>query len=448
MTTGLSSVQITEKYLSFFRARNHLELMSSPLAVPGNSTSFIIAGMQPLLPYLRGEQLPPAPRLTALQRCLRTDDVDMVGTNDYKFSGFHMLGNWSIGNYGKHEVIEMALDLLLNVFGLDLGRLWVTVFTGDPRLHLGLDEEAVAGWLRVGFPPERIVPLGRDDNFWTTGGPGPSGPCSEIFVDRGPAYGCGSAECRPGCSCGRFFEIWNLVFMEYDLLADGSIVPLPQRNIDTGMGLERIAMVLQGTGSAFAIDLFQAARERLQMLAPGSDRLDKTREEHAYKVIVDHMRAVLMAVLAGVEPGRDGSRSVIRRLVRRAARQGRILGIDEQFLSSLLLPLAQAHGSLLTMEEHERVPTVERIVAREERMFARVLTSGLKFLLQLEPKADGQVAGEELFRLSAEKGFPADLAAEVLMERGLSVDWSGYQRSVEEHRRVSRLSAEKHFRRG
>ena len=445
MITHPSSQEIVERYLSFFRVRHHVELAGSPLVVPRSSTSFIIAGMQPLLPYLRGQQTPPSPRLTSLQRCLRSDDADAVGTNARKNTSFFMLGNWSIGDYGKREAIDMALDLLLNDFELDQNNLWITVFAGDEQLHLPLDEDAIEGWLRVGIPRERIVPLGVDDNFWTMGETGPCGPNSEIFVDRGVAFGCEKTTCQPGCACDRFLEIWNLVFMEYERFQDGHIEGLPQRNIDTGMGLERTMSVLQDTESVFTIDLFQPANFRLLDFAPQGSGGDEAVERRARRRIVDHIRASLLAGLAGVEPGRDGRNSVVRRLIRRASLQGRMLGIDQPFLSELVVPLADAHGTLLTTEEHTRIPTIARSIADEEVRFERVLTVGLKYLSQLEPDEQGRIQGSALFELHAEKGFPPDLATEILMERSLIVDWSSYEPASEEHKRVSRASVERHF---
>ncbi|MGH2486817.1 MAG: alanine--tRNA ligase-related protein, partial [Ktedonobacterales bacterium] len=250
-TRDNSSVAITERCLAYFRARDHREIPGSPLVRPEFDTSFVIAGMQPLMPYLRGDVAPPYPRLTDWQRCLRADDADAVGSNARKLSSFHMLGNWSVGDYGRRGAIEMALDLLTNEFRLDTATMWVTTFEGDAALGLPPDDAAVAEWLRVGWPSERIVPLGMEDNFWSTGGPGPCGPDSEIFIDRGVARGCGEPTCRPGCACDRFLEIWNLVFIEFEQRSDGRYNRLPLRSVDTGMGLERTASVLQHVESAF-----------------------------------------------------------------------------------------------------------------------------------------------------------------------------------------------------
>ncbi len=450
MTTNTArtwpSAEIVREYLAFFRERDHQEIPGSPIVVPGNSTSFVIAGMQPLLPYLRGQEAPLAPRLTGWQRCLRTDDADAVGTNGRKLTSFHMLGNWSIGDYGKREAIALAWELLLEGFGLDPAALWVTTFAGDAALGLPPDETAVAEWLQTGVPSDRIVPLGADDNLWTMGGPGPCGPCTEIYVDRGPDLSCGEPTCRPGCACERFLEIWNLVFLEYERRPDGGHASLPLRSVDTGMGLERIAAVLQQSESVFEIDLFAPAAARLAELAPSDPEQDGPVERRARKMIVDHARAALFAGLAGVEPGRDGRGSVVRRLIRRAARRGRILGLADPFLGELVAPLAEAHKTLLGPEERGRVPMLARTLADEEARFARVLTAGLRHLARLEPDERGVVPGERIFALQADRGFPPDLAAEVLAERGLGVDWTGYERVLAEHRAVSHVSAERRFR--
>jgi alanyl-tRNA synthetase len=443
-STQQSSVSIVEHFRSFFAARGHFELPGSPLVVANSTTSFTIAGMQPLLPYLRGQETPPSKRLMSLQRCLRTVDVDEVGTNERKLTFFHMLGNWSVGDYGRRGAIEMALELL-GEFGLDRQRLWVTTFAGDAALNLPPDDEAVEEWLQQGFPRERIVPLGVEDNFWTMGGPGPCGRCSEIFVDRGVELGCGKSSCQPGCDCPRFLEIWNLVFIEFEQHTGGSLTPLPFLSVDTGMGLERMALILQGAQSVFETELLLPAELLLAELAPEGVTGGGEVELRARRMILDHTRAALFAGLEGVTPGREGRSSVLRRLIRRAARQGRILGIERPFLGELALPIAEAHSPLLSDDEFERVRFVMDMLTSEERQFSRVLTAGLKRLGKLTPDEHGVVSGEVIFRLHAEQGFPADLAAEVLAERGLSVDWSGYEAALERHREVSRVSAGRHF---
>ncbi len=441
----VSSASIAEQYLAFFRARGHVEMPGSALVVPGSSTSFVIAGMQPLLPYLRGAEVPPASRLTALQRCLRTVDVEDLGLNGRNLTLFQMLGNWSIADYGKREAIEMARDFLLHVLNLNWETLWVTTFAGDPASGLSPDDVAVAEWQRVGMPSERLVPLGVDDNLWTMGGPGPCGPCTEIFVDRGEALGCGQPTCRPGCACERFLEIWNLVFMEFERLPDGGLERLPFLSIDTGMGLERIATILQGAESGFSIDLFLPARRSLAEQAPPCVAGGGPLEERARRMIVDHTRAALFVGLAGVVPGREGRGSVLRRLIRRAARQCRLLGIQRPFLGELVMPLVESHRELLTPEERELAPTLVGVITDEEERFAHVLTQSLRYLAQLQPDSRGLIPGTILFDLHASRGFPSDLAAEILAERGLSVDWSTYDHALAEHREVSRASVERRF---
>ncbi len=443
-TPPRASADIVERYLAFFRERGHIELPSTPLALPDLTTSFVIAGMQPLMPYLLGQRPAPSPRLVGIQRCLRTDDVDMVGSNGRKFTSFHMLGNWSVGDYGREEAARLALELLLGEFGLDLDTLWFTTFGGEPGEHLPADEEIVSIWQRLGVPPEHIVPLGAEDNFWTTGGPGPCGPDSEIFVDCGVERGCGRESCRPGCACERFLEIWNLVLIEYEWTPDGEYIPLSLRSVDTGMGLERIAAVLQGVPSAFEGDMFAPALARLDELTRPAvlQSLPPERIVKARRMIVDHVRATLLAYLEGIEPGRDGRGSVVRRLIRRAARQGRVLGVEGPFLGELVAPLVEGHNGLLTHEERRRAPGAAAMLADEERRFARTLTAGLRYLDRLEPGADGRIPGEHIFTLHAERGFPSDLAAEILADRGLEVDWSGYERALDAHRAVSRVGRE------
>jgi alanyl-tRNA synthetase len=439
----ITSAEIARRYRDFFVARGHHALPDMPLVQPEGDTLFVIAGMQPLMPYLLGRATPPAPRLVGLQRCLRTDDVELVGTNNRKISAFQMLGNWSIGDYGRRGAVELAVELLREL-GVDRSALWVTTFAGDPAHGLTSDDETVGEWLRVGVPRERIVPLGMDDNFWTTGGPGPCGPDTELFVDLGEALGCGQPTCRPGCACDRFLEFWNLVFIEFEQVAGGRYVPLPLRSVDTGMGLERIAAILQGVPSVFETDLFAPALEHLRTITPGVASLDEPVDRRARRMLVDHVRAALFIWLAGVTPDRDGRGSVLRRMIRRAALQGRLLGVERPFLGELIAPLAQGHGDLLAPGERDHLPELRRVLEDEERGFARVLTAGLRELDRLTAGESGRVPGEELFRLHAERGFPADLAAEILAGRGLTVEWEGYHRALDAHRTVSRADTHHH----
>ncbi|MGO8950728.1 MAG: alanine--tRNA ligase-related protein [Ktedonobacterales bacterium] len=437
-----SSEQIAETFLSFYAQHGHLRIPGAPLAMPGTTTSFVVAGMQPLVPYFTGRESPPAPRLTDVQRCLRTDDVELVGSNSRKISTFQMLGNWSIGDYGRREAIEMSVELLGRL-GIDWKSLWVTTFGGDDALNLPPDEETAREWRRIGIPETRLIALGAEDNFWSTGGPGPCGRDSELFVDRGPAAGCGKPTCRPGCECDRFLEIWNLVFIEFEQHQDGSISGLPFSSVDTGMGLERVAMVLQHAPSVFEVDILAPALDQLDQLipepAPTSGRAVELSRQQSRRMIVDHMRSTLFLGVEGIVPERDGRGSVLRRLIRRAATRGQLLGISQPFLSRLLAPLAKAHGGLLTGAEHELTADIAEMVNLEERRFAQILRTGLRLLDRAVLDELGRASGEWLFRLQAEQGFPADLAAEVLAQRGILVEWPSFYAADLRHREVSRV---------
>jgi alanyl-tRNA synthetase len=302
----------------------------------------------------------------------------------------------------------------------------------------------LAEWLRIGVPRDRLVQLGAEDNFWTSGGPGPCGCDSELFFDRGAQFGCGRPDCRPGCECERFLEFWNLVFIEFDLQPDGTILPLPLRSVDTGMGLERIAMIMQGAPSVFDIDLFAGARQRLQEMTPppaiGTETAERQRRV-SQRMVLDHMRAVLFLGAEGVTPTRTGRGSALRRLIRRAATRGRLLGIAGPFLSELLGPLAMAENQILACVGEDglgELEEMEEMVRVEERSFTGTLKAGLRELGRIVPDARGMVPGERLFQLHAERGFPVDLATEVLEERGIHIEWLGFQRADRQHREVSR----------
>lgn len=447
-TGAWTSETIVSTYLHFFAERGHMELPGSSLIAPDSSTYFTVAGMQPLLPYLLTRQTPPSSRLSSFQRCLRTVDIDETGQTGRKLTCFHMLGNWSVGGgYGKREAIQMAIELL-TLLGVDFQRLWITTFGGDSALNLLSDEYTASEWLRHGFPPGRVLSLGMEDNFWDLGRylPGPCGPCTEIFFDWGPEHGCGKPTCRPGCSCERFLEIWNLVFIEYNRSSEGELTRLPFFSIDTGLGLERIGTVLQGVSSAFDTDLFRPAGEMLDALDREQREISPELELRSRRVILDHTRAAFFACLEGVLPGQENRNSVVRRLIRRAARQGQLLGFRSPFLFRLIDPFLQAHTSMLTPEQQEQAVHCREIIAHEEKQFMRTLTIGLKVIEDLKPDERGVIAGEAIFHLYSDRGFPSDLAAEILSERGLTIDWSGYDQALSQHRRISSLSREKQFR--
>src|SRR5918911_678116 len=327
---AMTSDEIRETFLAFFEERDHLRLPSASL-VPRNdpSTLLISAGMHPLKPYFTGRETPPAQRLTTCQRCLRTPDIDNVGRTYRHLTFFEMLGNFSIGDYFKQQAVEYAWQFSLEGFGFEPERIWVTVFEGDDALGLGPDEEAIEAWLSVGVPRERIVPLSRDDNFWQAGPTGPCGPCSELYLDRGLEFG--SADELPGSDGERFLEYWNLVFMQYDQEPEGVLTPLPARNIDTGLGLERLASIKQDTKSVFETDQFApllALGEELSGRRYGVD----FPTDRALRILADHTRGMSFLVADGVVPSNEERGYVLRRLMRRAIVQGRGIGIEQGFL--------------------------------------------------------------------------------------------------------------------
>src|SRR5215208_625450 len=370
---SMTSDEIRERYLSFFEERDHKVLPSASL-VPRNdpSTLLISAGMHPLKPYFAGREKPPHPRLASCQRSFRTVDIDNVGRTYRHLTFFEMLGNFSIADYFKQEAVEWAWDFSLNGFGFEPEKVWVTVFEGDDELGLGLDEEAVEAWLSVGVPRERIVPLGRDDNFWQAGPTGPCGPCSELYLDRGPEFG-GEDE-RPGSDGERFLEYWNLVFMQYDQNPEGVLTPLPAQNIDTGLGLNRLAAILQGTTSVFETDqirplvtLSEELSGRIYRSSPETDR--------AMGILADHTRGMSFLIADGVVPSNEERGYVLRRLMRRAVVQGRRIGIEPGFLPRFAGVVRELMGSAYA-ELHEQRDTIEMWLRTEEEAFNRTLEQG------------------------------------------------------------------------
>jgi len=389
------------------------------------------------MPFFLGLEEPPAPLLTTVQKVFRTPDIDEVGLDTFHLTFFEMLGNFSFGQYFKEGAIDLAWEFIFEHMKLDPDRIWCTVFAGDPELGLGEDEVAIAHWERKGMPPERITRLPRADNFWSVGGPGPCGPDSEIFYDWGEGVGCGRPECAPGCECERFLEFWNLVFMEFELHADGSLTPLPQQNIDTGLGLERGARILQQVPSVFDTDGYQ---EIMQWIASESGVAYGESEQatKAHRILADHARGMTFLASDGVEPSNEGRGYVMRRIVRRAILQAGRIGLDSPFLGRLSEVVIAQMGEAYP-ELRERGEEVGRILGEEEERFSETLARGLK-LFEEVAGGDG-ISGDDAFRLHDTYGFPVELTEELARERGLPVDVDGFQRLMAEQRQRSRKAA-------
>jgi alanyl-tRNA synthetase len=439
----MKAAEIRERFLSFFEGNGHLRMPSASLvpSVYDPTVLLTTAGMQPFKPYFRGEEEPPSRRLTSCQKSFRTVDIEVVGTTLRHLTFFEMLGNFSVGDYFKEQAVGFALDLSTSKehgFGLDFEDIWITVFGGDEKLGLGPDEEAIGHWRAVGVPEERIVRLGVDDNFWQSGPTGPCGPCSELYLDRGPDFGPDSD--RPGDDTERFLEFWNLVFMQYELQADGSLPELPTKNIDTGMGLERMASIMQGVPSVYETDLFKPLIELGEELS-GKKYGDDFASTRALRVIADHGRGATHLLADGVVPSNEDRGYVLRRIMRRAIQQAHVLGIDDPFLVRVCERvrdiMGEAHPNLVS-----EWPTIERWARAEEESFGRTLEQGERLLAEVidRAKADSTswVSAEDAFKLHDTFGFPYEMTKELLAEDGLSVDDQGFEELMERAREVSR----------
>ena len=431
-----TTAELRAGYREFFESKGH-EFRASASLIPradDRSTLLVSAGMQPLMPFFLGLENPPAPLLTTVQKVFRTPDIDEVGLDTFHLTFFEMLGNFSFGQYFKEGAIDLAWEFIFEHMKLDPDRIWCTVFAGDPELGLGEDEVAIAHWERKGMPPERITRLPRVDNFWSVGGPGPCGPDSEIFYDWGEGVGCGRPECAPGCECERFLEFWNLVFMEFELHADGSLTPLPKQNIDTGLGLERGARILQQVPSVFDTDGYQ---EIMHWIAAESGVAYGESEQatKAHRILADHGRGMTFLAADGVEPSNEGRGYVMRRVIRRAVQQAGRIGLEPPFLAGLAgVVVEQMAGAYPELEG--TCELVERVLSAEEERFAGTLARGLT--LFEEAAADGEIDGEEAFRLHDTYGFPIELTQELARERGLPVDEDGFRERMERQRTRSR----------
>src|SRR4051812_24062631 len=439
---AMTTDEIRDRFLSYFEEQGHRRLPSAPL-VPRNDPSALLisAGMHPLKPYFTGVEKPPHPRLTSCQKCFRTVDIDIIGTTYRHLTFFEMLGNFSIGDYFKQQAVEFAWDFSLNGFGFDPEKIWVTIFEGDEALGLGPDEEAIEAWLSVGVPRERIVPLSREDNFWQAGATGPCGPCSELYLDRGLEFG--SADELPGSDGERFLEYWNLVFMQYDQEPEGVLTPLPARNIDTGLGLNRLASILQGTQSVFETDQIRPLITLGEELS-GRRYGEEFPTDRAMRILADHTRGMSFLIADGVVPSNEERGYVLRRLMRRAILQGRRIGIEPGFLPKFAERVRELMAGPYP-ELHEQAETIDMWLAREEETFGQTLESGSRILAEHieRAKARGEegIGAEAAFQLHDTYGFPLELTLELAGEQDLGVDEQGFEEMMERQRQRARSAA-------
>src|SRR5215207_450588 len=442
----MNAAEIRERFLSFFERNGHLRVPSASLVPSSYDPTVLLttAGMQPFKPYFRGEEEPPSRRLTSCQKSFRTTDIENVGMTLRHLTFFEMLGNFSVGDYFKKEAIRFALDLSTSKeygFGFDVADLWITVFGGDEELGLGPDNEAIEHWRAVGISDDRIVLLGRDDNFWQSGPTGPCGPCSELYLDRGPDFGPDTD--RPGDDTERFLEFWNLVFMQYELQADGSLPELPTKNIDTGLGLERMASIMQGVPSVYETDLFRPLIELGEELS-GRNYGDDFPTTRALRIIADHGRGATFLLADGVVPSNEDRGYILRRIMRRAIQQGHVLGIDQPFLVRVCERVRETMKDAYPQLEQEW-STIERWARAEEESFSRTLEQGQRLLAELIERARADntswVSAEDAFKLHDTYGFPYEMTKELLAEEGLSVDDQGFEELMERAREVSRAGS-------
>jgi alanyl-tRNA synthetase len=440
----VKAAEIRERFLSFFEERDHLRVPSASLVPPAHDRSVLLttAGMQQFKPYFRGEEQPPHPRVATCQKVFRTPDIEQVGITARHLTFFEMLGNFSFGDYFKEGAANYAWELSTQGFGLDPERIWVTVFGGDPELGIGPDEEAIEVWRAIGVPDERIIQLGREDNFWQAGPTGPCGPCSELYYDRGPDFG--GEDDRPGDDTERFLEYWNLVFMQNELHEDGSLTDLPKKNIDTGLGLDRLASILQNVPSVYETDQFRP------IMALGEELSGHRYEEgdfaikRALRILTDHGRGMTFLLADGVVPSNEDRGYVLRRIMRRAIQQGHVLGIDDPFLPRLAERVIEVMGYAYPELEEQR-ETIAKWTAAEEESFRRTLAQGERLLSELVRRAKEQgtswIEADDAFRLHDTFGFPYELTKELLAEEGLSVDDQGFSELMDRAREVARGGA-------
>lgn len=422
-------------FLEFFESKGHLAMKSFSL-VPHNDKSLLLinSGMAPLKPYFTGQEIPPRRRVTTCQKCIRTGDIENVGKTARHGTFFEMLGNFSFGDYFKNEAIEWSWEFLTEVVGLDQDRLYPSIYEED--------EEAFEIWnKKMGIPAERIFRFGKADNFWEHGS-GPCGPCSEIYYDRGEKYGCGSPDCTVGCECDRYMEIWNNVFTQFDNDGHGHYSELEQKNIDTGMGLERLASVVQDVDSIFDVDTLKALRDHICRLADTEYGKD-AQADISIRVITDHTRSVTFMISDGIMPSNEGRGYVLRRLLRRACRHGRLLGIEGSFIPELAQTVIEGSKDGYP-ELEEKKDFILKVIAKEEDQFNKTIDQGLGILAEMTAKMEAEqtttLSGADAFKLYDTYGFPIDLTKEILEEKGMQVDEEGFHASMEVQRKTARAA--------
>ncbi len=427
--------ELRKMFLEFFESKEHLAMKSFSL-VPHNDNSLLLinSGMAPLKPYFTGAEIPPRKRVTTCQKCIRTGDIENVGKTARHGTFFEMLGNFSFGDYFKREAIAWSWEFLTEVVGLDPDRLYPSVYVDD--------QEAFDIWNKeMGIAPERIFKFGKADNFWEHGS-GPCGPCSEIYYDRGEKYGCGSPDCTVGCDCDRFMEVWNNVFTQFDNDGKGNYEELEQKNIDTGMGLERLASVVQDVDSIFDVDTIRALRDKVCAFANVEYKTDENKDV-SIRLITDHIRSATFMISDGIMPTNEGRGYVLRRLIRRAARHGRLLGIDGKFLAKLSETVIEGSKDGYP-ELDEKKDFIFKVLTQEEDKFNKTIDQGLSILATLEEelKEAGQtvLSGENAFKLYDTYGFPLDLTKEILEEAGYTIDEAGFKAAMEEQRVKARTA--------
>ena len=429
--TGLN--ELREKYLHFFETKGHLRLGSFPL-VPKDDPSLLLinSGMAPMKKWFLGQEEPPRHRVTTCQKCIRTPDIERVGITARHGTFFEMLGNFSFQDYFKEEVIPWAWEFLTKELEIPADKLYISVYLDD--------DEAYDIWTKkVGIPEDHMVRFGKEDNFWEHGS-GPCGPCSEIYYDRGPEHGCGKPTCKVGCDCDRYMEIWNLVFSQFDSDGKGHYERLPRPNIDTGMGLERLACVMQDVGNLFEVDTVASVLHHVEKIS-GKKYGDSEKDDISIRVITDHIRSTVFMVSDGILPSNEGRGYVLRRLLRRAARHGRMLGIERPFLTELVdTVIESSEAGYPELREHESY--IKKVVGTEEQRFGRTIDAGLNILNNMieERKAAGEtvLSGTEVFKLNDTFGFPLDLTKEIAAEAGFTVDEDAFHVEMTKQRERAR----------